>query len=202
MPNDILGWSEWNDTFHDIEESLSIAELHGLMMGIICVTQAPTGEQWRQILALLKTPSLDDDAIEYLTEESQDASHALNDAELDYTPILPDDEQPLVLRVQALADWCAGVVLGFGLAAQKLTDEEMEQIEILQNVSSVEFEESDDDEEGEQAYEELYELVRLIPVHLSMGRPNKLAVADSHILDSASNKAEQVVEMYHPQRPS
>lgn len=211
MSNQDLGWSVWNEQFQAIDESLTISELHGLMMGIMCVTQAPNTEQWRQILALLKVPSLDDDAIQFLSEEAEDASHALMDAELDYAPILPDDEQPLYQRVQALADWCAGVVLGFGLAAQKLTDDEAEQIGILQDVASVEFVESDDDEDGEQAYEELYELVRLIPVALAIGRPNKLDVAESSLLsvktsvktaDKSKPISEDVVEVYHPQRPS
>lgn len=210
MSSQELGWSIWNEQFQAIDESLTISELHGLMMGVICVTQAPNAEQWRQILALLKVPSLDDDAIQFLSEEAEDASHALMDAELDYIPILPDDEQPLHQRVQALADWCAGVVLGFGLAAQKLTDEEVEQIEILQDVAAVEFAESDDDEDGEQAYEELYELVRLIPVALAMSRPNKLSVADSALLSakittsqtSKHQVSDEIVEVFHPQRPS
>ncbi|MDO4224094.1 MAG: UPF0149 family protein [Acinetobacter sp.] len=202
MQDDILGWSLWNEKFHALDGLLSVAELHGLMMGILCVTEAPTGEQWRQILTLLKVPRLDDEAIDFLSEEAEDAAYALKESELDYLPILPDDEQALGERVQALADWCAGVVLGFGLAAQQLNDEEAEQIDVLQSVASVAFDVSDDDEEGEVAYEELYEHVRLIPVHLAMGRANKIAVDDSPLLKSRDAQVNDVVEVYHPQIPS
>lgn len=206
MQDDILGWSLWNEKFSALDGHLSVAELHGLMMGVLCITQVPDVEAWRQILALLKIPSLPDDAIEFLTEEAEDASYALAESELDYLPILPDDEHHLNERVEALADWCSGVVLGFGLVAQQLSDDEAEQIEILQNIASVEFDDSDNDEEGEVAYEELYEHARLIPIHLAIGRPNKLTLAESGILNTAKNTSSSqvnhtdVVEMFNPQQ--
>ena len=64
-----------------------------------------------------------------LTGEAEDIAHALSDDELDYLPLLPDDEHVLADRVQALADWCAGVVLGFGLASGHIRQDEMELIE-------------------------------------------------------------------------
>ena len=124
--------------------------------------------------------------------------------------MLPDDEHVLADRVQALADWCAGVVLGFGLASGHIRPDEMELIEHLQDVAAVEFDESDDDEEGEESYQELYEFVRLIPVSLSLGR-KKVEIAETPLLqniqpqlqkNSATTEASSVVEMFTPHRPS
>jgi uncharacterized protein YgfB (UPF0149 family) len=42
MQDDISGWTEWNAHFDGIEEISSPSELHGLLTGIVCVTQAPT----------------------------------------------------------------------------------------------------------------------------------------------------------------
>jgi hypothetical protein len=103
--------------------------------------------------------------------------------------MLPDDSHLLVDRVQALADWCAGVVLGFGLASGHIRADEQELIEHLQDVAAVEFEDSDNDEEGEESYQELYEFVRLIPVSLSIGR-KKISVAESSLLKTFMPKAE------------
>ena len=145
-----------------------------------------------------------------LAEEAEDIAHALSEDELDYLPLLPDDEHPLVERVQALADWCAGVVLGFGLASGHIRSDEQELIESLQDVASVEFDESDNDEEGEESYLELYEFVRLIPVSLSMGR-KKIPVLESSLLQNFHNKMKpiieasdsgNVVEVFTPHRPS
>ena len=209
MQDDISGWSEWHQHFSQIEEISGPSELHGLLTGIVCVTQSPTREEWRQILATLNVPELNDLALSMLTDEAEDVSHALSEDELDYLPLLPDDEHVLADRVQALADWCAGVVLGFGLASGHIRQDEMELIEHLQDVAAVEFEDSDNDEEGEDSYQELYEFVRLIPVSLALGR-KKVAVDESSLLQNFHAKMQQqktgaennVVEMFTPHRPS
>lgn len=181
MQDDISGWTEWNAHFKGIEEISSPSELHGLLTGIVCVTEAPTREEWTQILTTLNVPELNEEALALLTDEAEDVAHALSEDELDYLPMLPDDEHLLQDRVQALSDWCAGVVLGFGLASGHVRTDERELIEHLQDVAAVEFEDSDNDEEGESSYEELYEFVRLIPVSLSIGR-KKVTVAESSLL--------------------
>lgn len=210
MQDDISGWNDWNTHFDGIEEISSPSELHGLLTGIVCVTQAPTAEQWSQILNTLIVPPLSVEALESLTDEADDVANALSDDDLDYLPMLPDDNHGLAERVQALADWCAGVVLGFGLASGNIRAEEQELIEHLQDVAAVEFEDSDNDEEGEDSYQELYEFVRLIPVSLSVGR-QKILVADSSLLQNFHAKsrdqsevgdAQNIVEMFTPHRPS
>lgn len=205
MQDDISGWSDWQLNFSQIEEISSPSELHGLVTGIICVTQAPTYEQWQHILATLDVQALDESALTLLAEEAEDLSHALAEDDLDYLPILPDDEHSLAERVQALADWCAGVVLGFGLASGHLREDEKELIEHLQDVAAVEFDEADDDEEGEQSYQELYEFVRLIPISLAMGR-KKVPLEETPLLQNVPRSSvshhSQVVEMFTPHRPS
>ena len=210
MQDDISGWSEWQPNFSKIEEISSPSELHGLLTGIICVTQAPSREEWQHILTTLEIPELSEEALALLADEAEDVAHALSDDELDYLPLLPDDTHTLADRVQALADWCAGVVLGFGLASGHIRPDEMELIEHLQDVAAVEFEETDDDEEGEESYQELYEFVRLIPVSLSIGR-TKIPVSESSLLKNFHAKSrnqdapvdpQTIVEMFTPHRPS
>ncbi|MEQ1296465.1 UPF0149 family protein [Acinetobacter soli] len=210
MQDDISGWNEWNQNFEGIEEISSPSELHGLLTGIVCVTEAPTRDEWLQILATLNVPTLNDQALSMLSDEAEDVAHALAEDELDYLPMLPDSEHLLQERVQALADWCAGVVLGFGLASGHIRSDEVELIEHLQDVAAVEFDESDNDEEGEMGYEELYEFVRLIPVSLSIGR-KKIPVSESSLIKSFQSKLkntsesdenQSIVEMFTPHRPS
>jgi uncharacterized protein YgfB (UPF0149 family) len=211
MQDDISGWTEWHRNFSSIEEISSPSELHGLLTGIVCVTQAPSSEEWLQILETLDVPELDAEALDVLTGEAEDVFHALSEDELDYLPLLPDDEHVLSERVQALADWCAGVVLGFGLASGHIRQDEVELIEHLQDVAAVEFEDSDNDAEGEESYQELYEFVRLIPVSLSLGR-KKVEVEETPLLQqfisqkhppkAAATEAQSVVEIFSPKRPS
>ncbi|MFU8926049.1 UPF0149 family protein [Acinetobacter puyangensis] len=203
MQDDISGWKTWQEVFGGIEELSSPSELHGILTGIVCVTNPPTQQEWISILNTLQIPPLDDEALALLTEEAEDIAAALNDAELDYLPMLPDDQHVLAERVAALADWCAGVVLGFGLASGHIRSDEAEWIEHLQDVAAVEFTEGDDDEEGEESFNELYEFVRLIPLSLSTGR-KKLPVAETSLLKNTlfANKGNNVVEMFTPHRPS
>ena len=208
MQDDISGWSEWDRTFSSIEEINSPSELHGLLTGIVCVTNAPNRDEWKQILETLDVAELDEEALDILTDEAEDIAASLSEDELDYLPLLPDDEHLLQERVQALADWCAGVVLGFGLASGHIRQDEMELIEHLQDVAAVEFEDSDNDEEGEESYQELYEFVRLIPVSLAVGR-KKIPVEESSLVQKLHAKSTQqvadsnnVVEMFTPHRPS
>ena len=208
MQDDISGWLDWNQNFSGIDEISSPSELHGLLTGIVCVTDAPTRDEWLQIFSTLNVPPMQEEALAMLTAEAEDVSHALAEDELDYLPMLPDYEHLLVKRVDALADWCAGVVLGFGLASGHIRSNEQELIEHLQDVAAVEFEESDDDEEGEISYQELYEFVRLIPISLSLGR-KKVPVSESSLLhhfqqktQRSEAKSDQIVEMFTPDRPS
>ena len=203
MQDDITGWNDWNESFGEIDEISSPSELHGILTGIVCVTRAPTSEEWVAILETLQIPPLSEDALQLLTEEGEDIAASLSEDELDYLPILPDDQHPLVERVNALADWASGVVLGFGLASGHIRKDEAEWIEHLQDVANVDFNDDDDDEEGELSYNELYEFVRLIPVSLSTGR-TKVDIKETSLLKGVTvgTKHSNVVEMFTPHRPS
>lgn len=203
MQDDITGWNEWNEAFGAIEEISSPSELHGILTGIVCIAQAPTQEEWLAILETLQVPELSASALQLLTEEAEDIAASLHEDELDYLPMLPDDQHPLYERVGALADWSAGVVLGFGLASGHIRKEEEEWIAHLQDMASVEFSEDDDDEEGEESYNELYEFIRLIPISLATGR-EKVEIAATSLLKGSHlmKKNSNVVEMFTPHRPS
>lgn len=198
MQDEISGWNEWTAAFGQIEELSSASELHGIVVGLSCVSHAPTQNEWQQILQTLDIKPLDDAALQLLTEESEDIAAAIHEDDLDYGVMLPDDTHPLAERVHALADWCSGVVLGFALAAGHVRKDEQEWIEHLQDVAAVMFSEEDDNEEGEEGYNELYEFVRLIPISLATGR-KKVQVSDTTLLKRQINHAD-TVEVYTPHR--
>jgi len=218
MQDDISGWNDWSAAFEAIPELNSPSELQGLMTGMLCVTQAPTAEQWQLVLAQLGFERLDDAALQLLTEEAEDLAHALSDAEMDYMPLLPDDEHPLSERVASLSDWCSGLLLGFGLAGGAVRPDEAELLADVQQIATIAFDDGDDDEDGEISYADLVEFVRFIPLSLATGRdkiaPQKTALlasagATAAIQPFADDASEQVsepflgvVEMFQPERPS
>lgn len=84
----------------------------------------------------------------------------------EFEPLLPDDDLPLMQRVQALANWCGGFLYGLGtqqgLDIRSLSDEVQELVNDFTQISRAGLEESDDAaEEDERAYMELVEYVRV-----------------------------------------
>lgn len=94
----------------------------------------------------------------------------LSSDELDFQPLLPDDEDSLSERVLALGDFCRGLLAGFGLAVPAshpaLAGETVrETLQDLVNISQVDAVD-EADEDSEVAYTELHEFVRLAVMHL------------------------------------
>jgi uncharacterized protein YgfB (UPF0149 family) len=99
----------------------------------------------------------------------------MNDSEIDFELMLPDDEESLELRVEALGTWCQGFV--YGLAAggiqedTQLPDDSKELITDILEISRAGYaadEEAemnaslnDDSEEDEVAFMEVSEYVRM-----------------------------------------
>jgi uncharacterized protein YgfB (UPF0149 family) len=214
MHDDASGWTEWEGRFSKVSELSGASELHGLLTGIVVVSEPPTGEQWQAILARIGFEPLPDDALRLLTEEAEEAAAALADDNLDYAPLLPDDDHPLIERVEALASWSSGVLLGFGLTGGKIRKDEAEILSSLSDVAGLLYNDEDDDEEGEESYTDLVEYARLIPVSLSVGReripvsrtllltgkpivsPNEMLPDEPEVIDAP------VVEVFNPERPS
>ncbi len=225
MHDDASGWTEWDGRFSKVADLSGPSELHGLLTGIVVVAQPPTSEEWQAILARIGFEPLPEDALRLLTEEAEDTAAALLDDTLDYAPLLPDDDHPLIERVEALANWCSGVLLGFGLTGGQIRQDEAEILHSLSDVAGLLYSDEDDDEEGEESYTDLVEFVRLIPVSLALGRERAAVVSTSlltgkplrisdfvegdhtdadHDLDHehAADSDASIVEHFNPARPS
>lgn len=214
MHDDASGWTEWEGRFSKLSELSGASELHGLLTGIVVVSEPPTGEEWQAILARIGFEPLPEEALRLLTEEAEDTAAALADENLDYSPLLPDDDHPLIERVEALASWSSGVLLGFGLTGGKIRKDEVEILSGLSDVAGLLYNDADDDEEGEESYTDLVEFARLIPVSLSVGR-ERLPVSRTLLLtgkpivpahemmpDEPEVIDAPVVEVFHPDKPS
>jgi uncharacterized protein len=84
---------------------------------------------------------------------------------MEFEPMLPDDEQPLNGRANALALWCTGFL--YGLGAGQISDLEGlvgdvgEIVRDFTEISRATGDEADADESNEQAYAELVEFIRV-----------------------------------------
>lgn len=166
--------------FEELAEALaavasisSACEVQGLLTGLLAGGGRVSKSALRKMLEahLEIGEPLPDPLAENLWVLSQQIQSLLADPELGYQLMLPDDDEPLTSRVQALGEWCDGFLIGFGTAARP--DAESVQSESVRgaladiveiaNVDSGAEEGSDADE---SAYMELVEYVRMAAVML------------------------------------
>jgi uncharacterized protein YgfB (UPF0149 family) len=146
-------------------------------------------------LAALPAYGLDDWSEELLEDESAstEARHlleqvfantraALASDQMEFAPLLPEDDAPLKERVAALAGWCAGFLYGIGVGTIPLDQVPGDVGEILRDfaeISRAEVGREDSLETNEEAYLELVEYVRagaqLIYEELEPSRTQALA---------------------------
>jgi uncharacterized protein len=97
---------------------VALAELHGGVCGALCAGGVPAANRWlmdaledEQLAA--SPAALADDLEELLSTSVK----MLDDSELKFEPLLPDDDAPLAEQVEALAAWCQGFLSGVGSTA-------------------------------------------------------------------------------------
>lgn len=159
----IPSFEQLDQVLRNAQAPVSAAEAHGCLCGALCtVAQFPL-QQWL-------TELLPDEATEELAANAhlqQCHTQTLDDLasdDLDFEPLLPDDEVAMPERVTALAQWAQGFMYGFGLglpaAAQNKLPGDIP--EVLADLSEIARAESDGGigEAEEQAYAELVEYLR------------------------------------------
>lgn len=148
-----------------LDPELSAASLHGALVGGLC---ADAG-------AALSASALGACLDLVLDEQDLKASgvhdavrateEALRDPEFGFTPLLPDDDTSLAVRVRALADWCEAFVDGFSAMSGDAALS-AETSEILADLGSIaggldeqSLAEGDDEDEGD--FMQIAEFVRI-----------------------------------------
>lgn len=146
----------------------SAAETHGTLVGLLSTAADDLPGSW---IANTLADATESETIPTAAEyDALAALHAATVAALEggqmaFTPFLPDDDEPLESRVEALGGWCQGYL--YGLAVRGLRRFESlpaDVSEILGDFASIATAgpDADADREGsEQAYAELVEYVRV-----------------------------------------
>jgi uncharacterized protein YgfB (UPF0149 family) len=90
----------------------SLAEVHGLVTGLLCTGNADADPE--DVGQLLQPPqNLPDIARKIFQQLANAGREQLSSLEYDFQPLLPPDEETLPARVLALAQWCDGFTVGF-----------------------------------------------------------------------------------------
>ncbi len=171
-----MDYTQVNIAFRRLGLAQETAEAHGLLCGLICTRRTVSQEAW--LGHLLEGPVehllvLEDNAgqgqeqaiLHHLYKETL---LQIRDAEFGFRLLLPDDEQPLSVRTQALADWSKGFLYGLAAGGLESTGEAPGNVEeIVRDMIEIsrvyhDDEEVDEDEDLDEAsFMELTEYVRV-----------------------------------------
>ncbi len=143
-------------------------ECHGTLSGLLCARGTLEAEQWLALALPDVKPAEGDllaaEALKSLAGLFRETVRQLADSVLDFHPLLPDDDEPLEQRVDALAEWCQGFLMGLTLGDiqdfKALPADSAEVVHDLAAFSQASGYELEGGEEDEVAYADLCEYVR------------------------------------------
>ncbi|NOX09693.1 MAG: UPF0149 family protein [Gammaproteobacteria bacterium] len=148
------------------QSELSAEEVHGIACGMLAVLGSVDPDP------LVKHVVEDFDAHNLAHSEAAKLLQSLlrqittqfNDVELDFQLLLPDDDESMDLRVDALSEWCQGFLLGVGMGGLKddtdLPETVSEMITDLIEIARISIED-DIEDELENNFFEVVEYVRV-----------------------------------------
>ena len=143
-------------------------EVHGALVGLICGGVEQTGDTWIKPLFDLMNDGqpLPAQLHQLVCDLFQDSVTRLAEFEFGFMPLLPEEEEPLSERVEALSLWAQSFLTGMAIIQPKLNQASAEVREVIKDlaeIAQVEFDVADD-EESEAAYTELLEFVRIAAI--------------------------------------
>lgn len=138
------------------------AEIHGSVCGALCVQRPEDIDLLRLLDAGVPAKSRAPDGLKQLRDE---ALVSLQDQDMGFAPLLPDDSHPLEARVDAMAAWCAGFLFGLslrpGFDPRQMGEDAQEILTDFTELTRASFDPEEDGELEETAYAELVEYVRV-----------------------------------------
>jgi uncharacterized protein YgfB (UPF0149 family) len=149
----------------DLHSTIPAPESHGCLCGALCVSVEYTLDQWLDEIVPEESAADIEQAREPLKLLFEDTVRALRGDEMEFEPLLPDDDVALEARAGALSQWCQGFLYGFGTGEPPAPEEMPTNIdEVLRDIAQIgraTIEVNEAEEEQEEAYAEVIEYVRV-----------------------------------------
>jgi uncharacterized protein len=157
--------------FKDFEDVLAMAgsladaaEAHGSLCGALCSMTPYRMQDWVNEI-LPDGSALSDESSAMIERVFTATATSFGEQGMEFEPLLPDDEQPLNGRANALALWCTGFLYGLGTGhisdLEALSGDVGEIVRDFTEISRATGDDAEADESNEQAYAELVEFIRV-----------------------------------------
>lgn len=169
MSVDVPDYAELRDSFARWDVAIAPAELHGNICGVLCGAGDDAAQKWVGDIAA-EHAHFDPDNARALSDLLQAVVAAtgreLAAANMDFEPLLPDDDADLDEQASALAAYCHGFLAGLALGGATTEPPAGELAEILVDFAEISRAGPDDEERADRdaagfALAELKEYVRV-----------------------------------------
>jgi uncharacterized protein len=160
-----VSFAEFDQVLQSAGSAVAAAEGHGVLCGALCAAEDYPVERWIEEVvpddSSAAAAGAEGEAIKLVYA---DTAQALRADQMEFTPLLPEDDAPLETRATAMAAWCQGFLYGLGLSGldprSKLSADVQEILKDLTHIGRATVDPEELDEEGESAYAELVEYLR------------------------------------------
>lgn len=148
---------------------ISVSELHGIMCGYLCANADNQGESYLRALTHKKDEQTRAAALAIFSIFSI-SQQQISNFDFGFELLLPDDDEPLLVRARAFSEWCEGFIQALtlvGIDPDNFYDEEAQDaLEHLTEFAELDCDTLDVDEEDEKALTEVQEYARLAVLRL------------------------------------
>lgn len=149
------------------DADFTAAEAQAVACGMLVVNISADKIAWIQLIfgEINTDDSLQVEAIKLTGELYEQCKRQLQDPNLAFELILPDEDESLSLRVSSIQDWCNGFLLGIGLSGisdhKSLPDDSKELLADFTEIGRSGNFDLEDEAASEEALEEISEYVRM-----------------------------------------
>src|SRR5690349_2533226 len=116
-----ITFNDASQALGDASDALSLSEAHGCLCGALCINDDYPLSRWMEEVLADEVEPLSDEVVHSVRDTLKaihaDTLRALRGDELEFAPLLPDDDAPLAARTIAMAQWCEGFLYGFGVTS-------------------------------------------------------------------------------------
>jgi uncharacterized protein YgfB (UPF0149 family) len=107
-----------------LDSAMTVSELHGGFCGVLCAGGAAAASTWiEECVAETEAAANEtEEALVIFRVMELETTRALARADLEFTPLLPEDDSPLDDRVEELALWCHAFLTGLAFGGLTLPE--------------------------------------------------------------------------------
>ncbi len=171
----VFDFDEIADHLLEQGESVSPAELHGCLAGLLGSLGRVSGDA---ALAGLNTAlglDLHGELAERIQQLYTVTADAVEDEAFEFHPLLPDDDEEIAQRTEAMAAWCRGFLAGYaqgkvsgGDTGAAVAADSAEALKDFAAIAQAAVDDDQDEEDAEQDYAEIVEYLRFAALNVVM----------------------------------